>query len=154
MRVDEPQNKHSEADAASRWERLENQQLEHAQPEDAVSSVQPRGDPAAHGCDDERPDISGAPSPETAAAPGDESRSGEDEVASAVEAAHRQQDAGQSWQQYAATGLDGALPPAVEQTGKQADEAESEASDNQQPESLSVRELQNDLAIQQRMLRG
>ena len=84
---------------------------------------------------------------------------GAERTTEAIDAAHKQQARGENWQKFEAEARD-QVPASVEEKA-QAEKAEQEktqqardAAERQDKERLSVRELQNDLAVKQRMIRS
>lgn len=81
--------------------------------------------------------------------------------AEAVSAAQQQQTRGEDWQRFQDQDR-GSLPTSVEESARaeqqrnDADQQELERSqeERQEQERLSVREIQNDMAVRQRMIRG
>ncbi|MEK7703532.1 MAG: hypothetical protein AAB426_01125 [Myxococcota bacterium] len=74
--------------------------------------------------------------------------SGVQKHAEAVSTASRQQDAGENWQAFAERNAAHTLPPSVEEMAQQ------EGSDNKDPDKVQARELQNELAVQRKQIRG
>ncbi len=76
---------------------------------------------------------------------------GTSRTAEAVDAAHKQQDRGESWEKFAKEQDGTQLPPSVEETARERQRQEAE---QEERERLTARDLQNELMVQSRRIRS
>mgnify|MGYP001611277067 CR=1 FL=1 len=79
-------------------------------------------------------------------------KSGMQKLESAQTQASAQQDQGESWQRFSDKKPGEDIPQSVEEIAKASKEADQKPSD--EPAQVSVRALQNELSVQQRMIRS
>lgn len=74
-----------------------------------------------------------------------------DKTSEAVDAANRQQDAGQNWERFSQASEAAELPPSVEDAKREADQKDADRDEQQR---ITAKEFQNDMAIRRSMIKG
>ncbi len=157
--MQQQQEQQAQLDPQDRAERVE---LDHATtaqrvgPVEQVSDLQEHEQVDAVNADtkiaEERPDVRGqANAQELARADHADHVDGAERTTEAVDAAHQQQGRGETWHEFRdASATD--VPPSVEETARE--QRQREDARQQEKDQISARELQNQMAVNNRMIKS